>query len=97
MKESVCMDNISKINSTAFGNKTVIDKHFIQKSNHHFHRVSEYGRGRIEGRMLNQNKDISEIKEVIVKETKAYNFDFLKGLNETLNKDLAKKAYSLLK
>ena len=75
---------------------TIIDKLFIHKNHHHFHTISEYGRGRIAGKALNK-KDAEEAKEVIVRETLCCNFDFLKGLNETLNKDLAKKAYGLLK
>lgn len=91
------MNTVSKINSTVFGNKTIIDKHFLQKSNQYLHKIFEYGRGRVEGRLLNKNQNINEIKEIIVKETNASNLDFLKGLNETLNRDLAERAYSLLK
>ena len=75
--------------------ETIIDKLFLHKKHHYFHAISEYGRGRIAGKALNK-RDAEEAKEVIVRETLCCNFDFLKGLNETLNKDLAKKAYSML-
>ena len=74
---------------------TIIDNFLLPNNCHFFHKVSEYGRGRIAGKALN-NKDVQEAKDVIMHETLACNFDFLRGLNETLNKDLAKKAYGLI-
>jgi hypothetical protein len=70
----------------------IFDKFSKIRSRHLFNKVTEYGRGRIEGRMLS-NRSVEEAKTVIMRETIACNFDFLKGLNETLNKELAKKAY----
>ena len=58
-----------------------------------------------EDRMLEQSRGmmaaldakklgIDECSDILLRETLALNFDFLKGFNQVLGKDMAKKAYS---
>ena len=58
-----------------------------------------------EDRILEQNRGmmaaidakkrgVSECSEIVLRETLALNFDFLKGFNKILGKDMAKKVYS---
>ena len=82
------------------GKKSVIDKAkeiFRPKINIHTmsaeDRMIEHQRGLFAG-IDAKTRGIEECREVIIRETLAGNFDYLKGFNQAIGEDMAKKAYS---
>ena len=43
-----------------------------------------------------KKRGVDECREIIIRETLAGNFDYVKGFNEAIGKDMAKKAYSTI-
>ena len=39
-------------------------------------------------------RGVDECREIIIRETLSGNFDFIKGFNQVIGKDMAKKAYN---
>ena len=56
-------------------------------------RMIEHQRGLFAG-IDAKNKGVDECREIIIRETLACNFDYLKGFNQAIGKDMAQKAYS---
>jgi len=56
-------------------------------------KVLEHSRGMFAG-LEAKEKGVDECRKVIIRETLAGNFDYLRGFNQVIGKDLAKKAYS---
>lgn len=56
-------------------------------------RMIQHQRGVFAG-MDAVKRGVDECREVIIRETLAGNFDYLKGFNQAIGKDMAKKAYS---
>ena len=56
-------------------------------------RILEQNRGMLAA-LDAKKRGVDECSEIVLRETLALNFDFLKGFNQILGKDMAKKAYS---
>ena len=56
-------------------------------------RMIEHQRGLFAG-IDALNRGVDECREIIIRETLAGNFDYLKGFNQAIGKDMAKKAYA---
>jgi len=55
-------------------------------------RMIQHQRGLFAG--MDARRSVDECREIILRETLAGNFDYLKGFNQAIGKDMAKKAYS---
>jgi hypothetical protein len=55
-------------------------------------RMIQHQRGLFAG--MDAKRSVDECREIIIRETLAGNFDYLKGFNQAIGKDMAKKAYS---
>ena len=55
-------------------------------------KMLELNRGKMAG-LDAKKRGIDECREIIIRETLSGNFDFVKGFNEIIGKDMAKKAY----
>ena len=101
------MNGISNINTSnsqiAFSGKfshqvkcfipKVLDRLLNPRDLTRLDRLNDFSRGMRKAEELNEAKN-SKLAAEIIKEAAYYqNFDFLRGLNKTLDKDLAKKAY----
>ena len=75
------------------GAKDIIAKAFKRNTLSAEDRMLEHQRGLFAG-IDAKAKGLEECKEVIIRETLAGNFDYLKGFNQAIGKDMAKKAYA---
>ena len=55
-------------------------------------KMLELNRGKMAG-LDAKKRGIEECREIIIRETLSGNFDFVKGFNEIIGNDMAKKAY----
>lgn len=58
-------------------------------------KMLEHQRGLFAG-MDAVKRGVDECSEIIIRETLAGNFDYLKGFNQAIGKDMAKKAYAFI-
>ena len=87
-------------NITFKGNKknifSVVKDAFLPKININTlsaeERMIQHRRGLFAG-IEAKTRSIDECREIIMRETLAGNFDYVKGFNQAIGKDMAKKAY----
>ena len=56
-------------------------------------KLLELNRGMMAG-LDAKERGVDECREIIIRETLSGNFDFIKGFNKIIGKDMAKKAYN---
>ena len=56
-------------------------------------KLVEFNRGMMAG-LDAKVRGVDECKEIIIRETLSGNFDFIKGFNKIIGRDMAKKAYN---
>ena len=82
-------------NNVIFTDKNIIEKAFKHHAMSPEDHMIEHQRGLFAG-MDAKLRGAAECKEIIIRETLSGNFDYLKGFNQAIGKDMAKKAYSLI-